>query len=156
MSAGEVSPMVATDRWAGVLPAPGPKEPSMRLFGGAMLLGFGGLGGLFAWTADGAGGRRTAGLVMIALGALILLWSLVAPRSVRPLYRGWMRFGEGLGEVVSTVLLTLLYFLVVAPVGRVMRLTGTDPLDRRLARGEGTYWRRHAPAAGPDDYAHMS
>lgn len=156
MNDSEVSPLIATDRWSAALPAPQAKDPSMRLFGLAMLLGFGGLGTLFAWTADGPGAKRTAGLAMIGIGLVFVLWSLAAPRSLLPVYRGWMRFGEGLGTVVSTVLLALLYYLVVTPVGWVMRLSGTDPLDRRVARGEGSYWRAHPKPAAPEDYAHMS
>jgi len=71
-------------------------------------------------------------------------------------YHAWMRFGQTLGSLVSSVLFSALYFVVFFLVGRLMRLFGTDPLDRTIERGVGSYWRKHAPRSAPADYVHMS
>jgi len=77
-----------------------------------------------------------AGLLLLALGAL-------APRLLRLPYRGWMRLAELLARVATTVILALVYFLVVTPIGLWKRLRGWDPLERRLApqANGGSYWR---------------
>jgi hypothetical protein len=148
----DVSPLLRADRWSAVLPQPEEQPVSMRLFGLAMLLGFGVLGILLLWLRD----HRTAGPILIGVGAAFLIWSLIAPESLRPVYSRWMRLGRALGTLVSTLLLTIVYFLVVVPVGQVMRLSGTDPIDRRMDRSGGSAWRPLPPSASADDYTHMS
>ncbi len=130
----------------------------MRIFGVVLLVGFGILGGLALWSygSGGAEWRRVVGWTLISLGTIVFLWSLVSPRTLPPVYRAWMKFGQAIGTVVSSVLLSVLYFVVFFLVGRLMRLTGTDPLDRTVRRGAGTYWRKHAGRSAPADYAHMS
>lgn len=130
----------------------------MRVFGIVMLVGFGGLGTL-AFLAhrrsDSASWLAVAAALWTVAGVLFL-WSLVSPRTLPPVYRGWMRFGQAIGAVMSTLLLGLIYFAVVTPVGLLMRLTGTDPLDRRPRPGPGSYWKDHAPPAAPESYRHLS
>jgi len=58
--------------------------------------------------------------------------------------RYWTAFFQGIGKVWTAVILALVYFLSVGPVGLVMRLVGHDPLDRRLAP-EPSFWRAHEP-----------
>ena len=130
----------------------------MRLFGVVLLIGFGLLGGLALWSYESGGAewRRVVGWALIITGGTVFVWSLISPRTLPPVYRGWMKFGQAIGNVVSTILLSALYFVVFFIVGRLMRLTGTDPLDRTIARGPGTYWRKHSGRGAPADYAHMS
>ena len=130
----------------------------MRTFGLVMLVGFGVLGtlSLLTWRRTGAEWRHVAGLLFLAIALVVFVWSLVAPTTLPPVYRAWMSFGQGIGAVVSTVLLTILYVLVVAPIGFIMRLTGTDPLDRRVTRDAASYWRAHEGRGSRDQYLHMS
>jgi hypothetical protein len=130
----------------------------MRVFGVVMLAGFGLLGGLLLYTSEPTGDalRRGIGWLLVSLGSVLFASSLVAPRSLPPVYRGWMRFGEAIGGVVSALLLAVAYFLVVAPVGVVMRATSADPLERELRRDARSYWRRRSLDTTPDAYRHMS
>jgi hypothetical protein len=154
----QVAPLVAGDRWSGAIAGHTEKSPSMRVFGLVLLIGFGLLGGLALWSHRAGGGewRRTVGLVLIALGTIVFVWSVISPSTLPPVYRAWMRFGQRLGTIVSSVLFVVLYFIVFTVVGGLMRLFGTDPLDRVVTRGAGSYWRKHAPRSAPGDYAHMS
>ena len=154
----DVAPLIQSDRWSTVLSVSPEKPPSMRVFGLVMLIGFGLLGGFAFWSGRDTGStwRLVVGTILLSIAVIIFLWSLVAPRTLPPVYRGWMAFGQGIGNVVSTVLLSVLYFVVFTIVGGLMRLSGTDPLDRKVARGSGSYWRKHAPPSTPADYAHLS
>ena len=154
----DVSPLVTSDRWSSAISVPATKPPSMRVFGLVLLIGFGLLGGLALWSGRDADStwRVAIGVVLLSLGSIVFLWSLVSPSTLPPIYRGWMRFGQGIGTVVSTVLLAILYFVVFTIVGGLMRLVGTDPLERRITRGPGSYWRKHAAPSAPADYAHLS
>ena len=158
MDSSEISPLIRSDRWASSVPYTPPKEPSMRVFGIVMLAGFGLIGGLSLWTGSRSGAqlRVTLGITLLVLGFVLFMWSLVLPKSLVPVSRAWMRFGETLGTVVSTILLSAVYFVVVTPIGWLMRATGTDPVDRRLERGGGSYWKPYVKSGSPKDYEHMS
>ncbi|MGI8498055.1 MAG: SxtJ family membrane protein [Gemmatimonadaceae bacterium] len=152
------APLIRTDRWAVSLPQDPGTGPSMRIFGVVMLVGFGILGGLslLTWRRTGVSWRLYAGYILLGVGTVVFLWSVVAPRSLPPIYRAWMALGQGMGTIVSTVLLSLLYYVVVTPVGLLMRVTGTDPVERRVTRGDGSYWTIHDKPASAADYEHMA
>ncbi len=62
---------------------------------------------------------------------LLVAWGLLAPASLNPLYRGWMKFGALMGYINSRIILGLLFYVIVLPAGLVMRALGKDPLQRR-------------------------
>jgi hypothetical protein len=62
--------------------------------------------------------------VSVALLLIIMIW----PNAFRPLGTLWFGLSHVLSSVVSRVLLTVVYFLVVTPVGLIRRLTGADSL----------------------------
>lgn len=76
-------------------------------------------------------------VTLMAITATLLLAAAVAPSLLRPVYRGWMRLGEVLAWVNTRILLTLIFFLVVTPIGLLMRLFGRSPI---ATRKEDSYW----------------
>jgi polyferredoxin len=72
---------------------------------------------------------------LAALGLGCPLW-------LRWIYAGWMTVGLFLGHIVSTLILTGLFFLVVTPLGWVARLMGRDFLQRKKEPESDTYWQR--------------
>jgi len=82
--------------------------------------------------------------VLWTLGVLLIGPALVAPRWLAPVERRWLQMAAVLGAVNSRIILTALYYLVLAPIGAVMRLF-RDPLDRRLDDGRPTHWIKRAP-----------
>jgi hypothetical protein len=81
----------------------------------------------------------------LALSALFLVLALAVPRVLSPLNRAWTRFGLLLHRLVSPVVLGIMFFLVVTPMGLVMRALGKDPLRLRFDRRASTYWIERAP-----------
>src|SRR5258708_61112 len=75
-------------------------------------------------------------------GAVLLVFGLAFPRSLKEVYIGWMTLGFILGFIVSTVLLTLFFYLVVTPIGLAARCVGKDFLDRKWNSNAASYWRR--------------
>jgi len=63
--------------------------------------------------------------------AVLTVWALAAPKTLRGVYRAWMQIGAALGYVNSRIILFLVYFLIFTPIAAVMRLTGWDPLSLR-------------------------
>jgi len=56
-----------------------------------------------------------------------------------PVYRVWMRLGEVLARINTVIILGITFFVVVTPIGLIKRLTGGDPLDRKMG-DRPTYW----------------
>jgi hypothetical protein len=65
------------------------------------------------------------------IGVVLLLLGLTYPPLLKYPSAAWWKFSRALGYVNSRVLLSLFFFLVLAPVGLVWRITGKDPLARR-------------------------
>jgi hypothetical protein len=73
---------------------------------------------------------------------------LAAPRGLRPVHRVWMKLADALAWFNTRLLLGLVYYLVMTPIGLLMRLLGRDPLDRRL-HDRASYWIARTPQADP-------
>jgi hypothetical protein len=69
---------------------------------------------------------------------IMAAWSLMAPDSLAPVYRQWMKLGLLLSRITTPLILGVVYFLVILPAGLVMRL-GRDPMMRRLDGNEPSY-----------------
>lgn len=66
------------------------------------------------------------------LGGLLILWGLVAPLTLKSLYRGWMRFGLLMSIVMTPLIMGIVFYLVFAPVGLVMKILGKDSMARKF------------------------
>ncbi len=78
---------------------------------------------------------------------LFLAAALFAPALLGPLNRGWRRLGLLLSKVTTPIVMGLLFFAVLTPVGAIMRATGKDPLRLRFDRGLPSYWLARASPA---------
>ena len=82
--------------------------------------------------------KETVGAVLGGLGALLVLATLVAPSHLGPLRRAWMGLAHAIGKVTSPVLMGIVFFLVISPIGLLMRLFGRRPLVHR--EQNGSFW----------------
>ena len=83
----------------------------------------------------------SAAVYVLGLGGTLVLLGAVLPRLLAPIYRVWMTLALAMGFVMTRVLLTVFYFLLVTPFGLVMRLFGKDLIDKKLDRNASTYWK---------------
>ena len=81
----------------------------------------------------------------LATAAIFLAAALMAPRALAPLNRVWFRLGILLGKVVTPLVMGVLYFVVVTPVGFLMRLFGKDPLRLEREPAAKSYWIERSP-----------
>ncbi len=84
------------------------------------------------------GGKDLA--VLWQIGVALAVVGTLVPVLVKPIYYAWMTMALALGFVMTRVLLTIFFFLVVTPVALVFRLIGKDPLHRKLDREAESYW----------------
>ncbi len=138
-----------------------PERRVLRQFGGlaAALLGFFGL--LVGWRHRFFGIQLTpdtaflVAAILLFLGLLSALAALLEPSWMRPAYVGLTVLGYPIGYVVSHVVMALIFFGLITPIGLVLRATGRDPLDKGLDRKAETYWVRRGPPAEPSRYFHQ-
>ena len=78
--------------------------------------------------------------IWLALAVVVLLVALAAPRLLAPFNRLWMKFGLLLHAIVSPVVLALMFYGCITPIGFLMRLTGKDPLRLKFEREAESYW----------------
>jgi hypothetical protein len=92
---------------------------------------------------------------VLGTGALLLILALAAPAALLIPARLWMRFAEALSWVMTRLILFLVFYLVVTPIGLLRRLMGGDPLRRRAAPAP-SYWRPYpARQRDPKHYEKM-
>mgnify|MGYP000894203014 CR=1 FL=1 len=74
-------------------------------------------------------------------GGGVLLVALLAPVALWPVYRALMWVAIPLGRINSVLLLSLVYFLMVVPMGLVMKMFGRDPIPKKFDASAATYRR---------------
>ncbi|MCA9521873.1 MAG: carbamoyltransferase [Myxococcales bacterium] len=87
----------------------------------------------------------------IGLGGAALACAVLRPAALRWPHRLWMSIGLVLGAIVSRVLLTVLYLVLITPMGLVARLVGRPFLDRRFRVDGERYWREREGAQSEAD-----
>lgn len=94
--------------------------------------------------------RNTAWPVALVLALAFGGLAAFAPSRLRPLNRLWLRFGLALHAIVSPVVLSILFFGVITPVGILARFAGKDFLRLTFNRQATTYWiDRQPPGPSP-------
>lgn len=71
-------------------------------------------------------------LPVLIAAAVLLLWALLLPKTLNPLYKLWMAIGEVLGWINTRIILGVVFVALFFPVGLFMKLLGKDPMRRRL------------------------
>jgi hypothetical protein len=90
-------------------------------------------------------------LWILAVVVPIIGWAI--PAFMRLVFLGMSYLAWPIGFVVSHVVLAAVYYLVITPVGLLLRLFRYDPMKRHFDRDAPSYWIRHDPREGaPDRY----
>ena len=84
------------------------------------------------------GGEIRIWLVTISLIFLVL--GMMKSKLLTPLNKLWFKFGMILGAIVAPIVMGVVFFLVVTPIGFVMRIIGKDLLRKRFDKKKETYW----------------
>jgi len=87
-------------------------------------------------------------VIAVCVGAL----GVAVPVLLRPLYVGWMVLAFPIGWTVSHLLLGGMYYLVLTPLGWIVRAMGNDPMKRKFDREAPTYWVEHRTGDDPATY----
>ena len=75
----------------------------------------------------------------LVISLIFLLLGLVNSKILTPLNKIWFKFGIFLGNIISPIIMAIVFFLVVTPVGLIMRALGKDPLNLKF-NAKKSYW----------------
>lgn len=126
-----------------------PRASDLKWFGLLLLIAAALLGTLLYWKFAWP---QAATIVWGAGGALAGVYYLVPAAWQRALYMGWMYAAFPIGWVVSHLLLAAIFYLVLTPIGLLVRLLSHDPLQRRFEPSAPTYWIVREPSGDVERY----
>ncbi len=79
-------------------------------------------------------------LIPFMLMLLFAVAGLFFPARLKPVHTAWMALALAMGWVMSRVILCIVFFVVITPIGLIMRLAGKDILDQNINRQKESYW----------------
>lgn len=90
-------------------------------------------------------------LPWLIASAVFLVPALLFPKVLAPLNKLWLKFGLLLQKVVSPIILGLLFFVAITPIGLLMRVLGKDLLKLRWDKQASSYWIQRTPPGPPPE-----
>ena len=75
----------------------------------------------------------------LVISVIFLILGLLNSSLLLPLNKLWFKFGIFLGKIISPIIMGIIFFLVVTPIGLIMRLLGKDVLNLKLSDYK-SYW----------------
>lgn len=76
---------------------------------------------------------------LAAVDALVVLLALTAPATLRPVHWLLLKVGHAVSRVLNPLLLGLVYFVIITPIGLALRLFRYDPMHRGFDEAAGSY-----------------
>ena len=75
----------------------------------------------------------------VIVSSIFLILGLINYKLLYPLNLVWVKFGELIGKIVAPLVMALIFFLILTPIGLFLRLIGKDLLNIKLNNNK-TYW----------------
>ena len=107
---------------------------SIRQFGAIAFVFFGCLCALGIWTKKPIPTYLFGTLSLLGLGFILL------PLPLKPVYDTWLKIAHFIGRVITTLILTLAYYLVITPAALIKRVFGGRPLPLKPDKNVSSYW----------------
>jgi len=71
---------------------------------------------------------------------IFLFFAIFLPKALFLPNRLWLKLGLFLGNIISPIIMAMIFFLAVTPTGMVMRLLGKDILNQKMKKSVKSYW----------------
>jgi len=114
-----------------------PSKKELRTFGLCALAFL----ALVGWIVFRRSGSMPMGASIAGFGFVLAVLGFAVPKALRPVWVALMVINYPIGWVITHVVMEIIFYLVVTPVGIIMRLTGRDPMERAFDRTAKTYWK---------------
>jgi len=128
------------------VPAGDPLVPGSDRTFGLVLAAAAGLVALRLWWSS-----NVAWPVPLVLAAVLVVLAVFRAGSLRPANLLWMKLGRLMGRIVSPLVLGIMFFGIVTPIGFLMRVAGKSPLKLNYDPSADSYWiPRNPPGPAPE------
>ena len=74
------------------------------------------------------------------ISLVFLILGLMNSKLLTPINKLWLKFGMILGAIIAPIVMGVVFFLVITPIGFIMRIMGKDLLKKRYDKKKETYW----------------
>ena len=82
--------------------------------------------------------------LFLTIGIILFVTGIVIPFTLKPIYWVWMVFSTILGWFMTRVILSLLFYVILTPIGLIARSFGKQFLDLKWNKTDNTYWNHHS------------
>ncbi len=87
------------------------------------------------------------------IGVLLIIIGLAVPGILKPFNKIWMSLSIILGWIMTRVILTILFYFAITPIGLLVKLIRKDFLDLKIDKSKNSYWqKREKKKFDPVDY----
>jgi polyferredoxin len=93
------------------------------------------------------GGNLTLSGSLLLFSIATFIIALSAPVLIMPLYKTLSFLGKIIGGVITTLLLSIIFYCVFTPIGVILRITNKDLLGLRIEKTKDSYWTNRDPKA---------
>ena len=77
---------------------------------------------------------------LLPIVSMLLVFGLMKPQYASGVYKVWMSVSEAIGNLISKIIMTILFFGVFTPIAILLKLLNKDLLHKRIERNSTTYW----------------
>ena len=86
--------------------------------------------------------EKASALYFIVIGAALLLLAIIYPKVLKPLNKIWMGLAIVLGFIMSRIILTVLFYLVLTPISLLAKMFGKKFMSLKYDESAETYWEK--------------
>ena len=77
--------------------------------------------------------------ITLPIGSVLIAWAFAHPGSLIYVYKPWMAFADKIGWVNTRIIMAILFYVIIMPIGVIMRLFGKDPMARKFETQAQSY-----------------
>ena len=81
----------------------------------------------------------------LIISIIFLFLAIINSKILTPLNYAWFKFGLFLGKIISPIVMGIIFFLVVTPIGLILRLLGKDVLSLKYNNNQSYWIKKHGP-----------
>jgi hypothetical protein len=96
------------------------------------------LAGIIWWRHQFAVPLPLFSTIFVSVGGALLIAGVIVPGKLGPVYNAWMKLALLISKVTTPIFMGVTYFVVLAPVGFLMRMLGKNPVVRH--QSDGSFW----------------